>query len=123
MLDHMLGSLEEIEKFVGTHDALKLKIEVAKDHFENAFISKNSCIKQKDDHFKETFYGEITDALLDSVKDGKLYMFEGKVYEPETDQNNIMANILSEYLATAYKAEGAEQTNWRRSEIYLTSSQ
>ena len=85
MLDHMLGSLEEIEKFVGTHDALKDKIEVAKDHFENAFISKHSCIKQKDDHFKETFYGEITDALLDSVKDGKLYMFEGKVYEPETD--------------------------------------
>ena len=42
---------------------------------------------------------------MDSVKEGKLYMFEGKVYEPETDQNNLMANILSEYLATAYKAE------------------
>ena len=69
VLDQMLGSLEDIEKFAPdiNHDALRQKIEDAKTHFTFDFVSKYSCMKQKDDAFKEVFYGDITHALLNSI--------------------------------------------------------
>jgi len=115
VLDQMLDSLEDIEEFAPqiNHDDLKAKIEDAKNHFEFDFISKYSCMKQHDDAFKEVFYGKITDAVLESVSnDGKIYLYSreaDEVYEPQTDQNNLMANILSDYLAEAHRMPREEE--------------
>lgn len=40
-------------------------------------------------------------------------MYKGKVYEPENDITNVMANIISEFLSTAYKTDDKkEKKDW-----------
>jgi len=109
ILDQLMGSLEDIDALAGSTDAqkaLKEKLEDIKDGFDFEYLSKYSCNKQNEEEFAELFYGDITDNLIKSVVSEKLDVFGGKVYEPEDDITNVMANILSEYLSTAYKVEG-----------------
>ena len=112
ILDQMMGSLEDIEQLVGSNDAhtaLKTKLDDVKDGFEQTFASKYSCNKQAEEEFATLFYGEITDALLASVLQEKLDVYKGKVYEPENDITNVMANIISEFLSTAYKTDDKKE--------------
>ena len=113
MIDQMIGSMEDIEKFVGQtpahYGALKEKLEYYKHGLEFEGISHYSCVKWQEEEFAELFYGEITDALLESVEKGKLDMYKGKVYEPVEDIKLIMSNLVSEYLATAYDIKGAKK--------------
>ena len=58
VIDQMLGSLEDIEKFAGStpaHVAMKTKFEEHKKHFEFENLSQYSCLKWNGEEFIKLF--------------------------------------------------------------------
>ena len=110
VLDELLGSLQDIDALAGTpqHEALRQKLLLTKAGFEFPQQSGYIGLKQKEHDFGEFFFGQITDNLLSAVETGELVMAEDKVWDSEDDMVDIMANVFSKYLSTAYKIEKTE---------------